>query len=228
MKKLGFIFTILFTTQLFALTPAVKYDMLSTKLIQQLKAKEYTEAVTTINEIRALGVKIPQSLDFFEGKALFESGRQGDSYQKFKSYTDAGGKDAEHYTNAIEYLIKLKDHIVKDTDTGLIWQDNRAAKIRKKDWNGAKSYCDKLTLAGYSDWRLPNYDELLSIVDHSKDKPAIKNGFYNVAFKNYWSSSVLVSDSSHAWFVSFYHGDTFFRNTDKIYNVRCVRNKSIK
>ena len=34
----------------------------------------------------------------------------------------------------------------------LMWQDNTTYKY---EWSDSKHYCEKLGLAGYSDWRLP-------------------------------------------------------------------------
>ena len=59
----------------------------------------------------------------------------------------------------------LGANTVKDNHTGLEWQDNRDAKTVKRDWQGAKGYCQELTLAGYDDWRLPTIKELQSIID---------------------------------------------------------------
>jgi hypothetical protein len=67
--------------------------------------------------------------------------------------------------------------IVTDNDTSLIWEDG--STIAKKNWSEAISYCESLELGGYDDWRLPNKNELLSIVDYSKISPAIKDGFVN-------------------------------------------------
>ncbi|MFC1888384.1 DUF1566 domain-containing protein [Thermodesulfobacteriota bacterium] len=55
---------------------------------------------------------------------------------------------------------------VSDGATGLIWQqdDNGSGII----WEDALDYCEDLTLAGQSDWRLPDAKELQSIVDYSR------------------------------------------------------------
>jgi len=51
-----------------------------------------------------------------------------------------------------------------DPATGLTWtkQDNGG---NMNYWNDAKSFCANLKLGGYSDWRLPSFEELQSIND---------------------------------------------------------------
>ena len=55
---------------------------------------------------------------------------------------------------------------VTDQATGLMWQqgDSGSGMI----WEDALDYCEDLTLAGLSDWRLPDAKELQSIVDYSR------------------------------------------------------------
>ena len=55
---------------------------------------------------------------------------------------------------------------VIDLATGLMWQqgDSGSGMI----WEDALDYCEDLTLAGLSDWRLPDAKELQSIVDYSR------------------------------------------------------------
>jgi hypothetical protein len=114
---------------------------------------------------------------------------------------------------------------VYDASTGLRWQDDPDAKTLKRDWKRAKSYCENLTLDGYSDWRLPSYSELLSIVEYTKYNPAIKTGFKNTATDDYWSASPSVNDDSYAWLVFFNSGLAFGNTkTNKVY-VRCVRGR---
>ena len=43
----------------------------------------------------------------------------------------------------------------------LIWSDRSSNEM---NWNSAKQYCEDLTEGGYSDWRLPNIDELRTLL----------------------------------------------------------------
>ena len=91
--------------------------------------------------------------------------------------------------------------IVTDTISKLQWQDNAIGE--KMTWESAIDYCENtLRLGGYSDWRLPNINELKSIVDRSKYDPIIVNGFENTSSYYYWSSSTYKNNSSYAWIVN--------------------------
>ena len=56
-----------------------------------------------------------------------------------------------------------------DPSTGLMWtaKDNG----RDVNWHNATSYCSKLRLAGYADWRLGTIDELQELIDVKAHKP---------------------------------------------------------
>jgi hypothetical protein len=118
--------------------------------------------------------------------------------------------------------------VVTDTKTSLQWQDDysdNGGAVKEANWKDAIKYCNELQLDG-GGWRLPNKNELLSIVDYTKYNPAIddsENGFQNTTSGNYWSSTTSASDTSFAWFVNFYHGYSY--HNYKSYNnyVRCVR-----
>ncbi len=60
-----------------------------------------------------------------------------------------------------------------------------------RNWADAKQYCEDLVLGGYDDWRLPNIDELETIIDYSRFDPAI-DPVFNCRSGNYWSSSTYV------------------------------------
>ena len=116
-----------------------------------------------------------------------------------------------------------------DRTTGLEWQDNYASQSVKKNWYDAKSYCRNLKLSGHSDWRLPTIKELQSIVDISKYRPVIKDGFKNVKYNflddGYWSSSEYAGNSSKALGVCFFEGCTGWDNRSSKNYVRCVRGR---
>ncbi len=116
--------------------------------------------------------------------------------------------------------------VVIDPNTKLMWQDNASVKTTRKDWSEAISYCKNLKFAGFSDWRLPSIDELLSITDDTKYNPAIKDGFLNVTADDYWSSSPDASGSSNAWSVVFKNGGDGWGTKSDSYLVRCVRDSN--
>jgi hypothetical protein len=113
-----------------------------------------------------------------------------------------------------------------DRQTGLMWQDSSESKSIKRDWERAKVYCADLVFAGFSDWRLPSIKELQSIVDVTKYKPAIIEGFKNITSDHYWSSTRTAPDSDNAWYVQFENGFTFVNCKSEKRYVRCVRGYS--
>jgi len=66
----------------------------------------------------------------------------------------------------VNKYIDSKDGTITDKATGLMWQ--KADSKEGMDWEGALKYAESLTLAGHSDWRLPNAKELQSIVDYTR------------------------------------------------------------
>ena len=67
---------------------------------------------------------------------------------------------------------------VTDNDTGLIWQQGNVNNILG-NWDYLIGYCEGLSLAGQTDWRLPNIKELKSIIDYNLDSPAIDQDIFS-------------------------------------------------
>ena len=109
---------------------------------------------------------------------------------------------------------------------GLEWQDNNDAQTVELNWQDAKVYCEKLSLAGENDWRLPSIQELQTIVNTDRAKPAIKRAFKNIAkgrYLTYWSISEVVFDAKAVWSIYFEFGLTNDENKFNKCYVRCVR-----
>lgn len=71
------------------------------------------------------------------------------------------GQDAQ-YNGAQPDFTENGDGTVTDNNTGLMWQKTPGAKIT---WEEASTNVSSLSLAGYTDWRLPTIKELYSLID---------------------------------------------------------------
>ncbi len=115
--------------------------------------------------------------------------------------------------------------VVTDFSTGLQWQDDYSDNgntIKNASWSEAITYCENLSLDG-ADWRLPNKNELLSLIDYEKSNPPIKEDVFENIISYYWSSTTYASLTSDAWVVEFNYGGMSYYSKTNSYNVRCVR-----
>jgi len=113
--------------------------------------------------------------------------------------------------------------VVTDSRSTLEWQDNNETNSTTKTWIDAINYCENLTLSGKIDWRLPNLNELTSLVDDRRYNPAIDALFQNTSSSLYWSSTNSVRFNNFAWIVNFDYGRQNGYNKDTSHYVRCVR-----
>jgi hypothetical protein len=114
------------------------------------------------------------------------------------------------------------DGTVTHTSTGLMWQQATAPGFYT--WEQALSYCENLTLAGHSDWRLPTIKELDSIVDLTRYNPAINTTYFpDTAGSPYWSSTTLVFGTDYAWFMVFGNDPVRGGHKPDSHRVRAVR-----
>ncbi|OGR04663.1 MAG: hypothetical protein A2511_13460 [Deltaproteobacteria bacterium RIFOXYD12_FULL_50_9] len=109
-----------------------------------------------------------------------------------------------------------------DNETTFMWQQQDDNTTRT--WEEAIVYCEALDLGGHSDWRLPNYKELKSIVDYSAANPSINStAFPGTDASDYWTSTTYAGSTSNAWLVSFNNGYVSPYYKSSKYYVRCVR-----
>lgn len=72
------------------------------------------------------------------------------------------GQDAQYEGNVMSYRDN-DDGTVTDLNTGLMW--SKAVDKKKVSLIEAEKVAQRMTLGGYSDWRVPNIKELYSLID---------------------------------------------------------------
>jgi formylglycine-generating enzyme required for sulfatase activity len=110
----------------------------------------------------------------------------------------------------------LGKEVWSDLSTRLMWAlEDNGTNI---NWYDAAEYCQKSSLGGYSDWRMPTIDELANIYDKSQRDGAyyIKGGIH-LTMCCVWSSS---KSSDGAWNFGFGNGE---RYSNGLYYPRDVR-----
>jgi hypothetical protein len=138
-------------------------------------------------------------------------------------YTATPGEDSDYTIHPPSYAVN-GDGTVTDMVTGLMWQQQDDGTTR--DWATAMTYCDTLTVAGHSDWRLPDNRELIAIADYGTANPAIDTiAFPGTLSSYYWTSTEYGLDPTNAWDVVFDIGANDASRTDKtkLHYARCVR-----
>jgi len=75
------------------------------------------------------------------------------------------------------------------------------------DWAGALEAADQTAVFGQSDWRLPNRNELGSIVETRCHGPAINGAIFpDSPAAEFWTGSPVQADSDQTWVVDFEQG----------------------
>lgn len=114
------------------------------------------------------------------------------------------------------------DDTISDSSTDLMWVKTETSRVT---WEVALSYCEGLTHATYTNWRLPNRNELESLVDYSKNtSPPIDTTFFpNTISETYWTSTVHPSLVSSVQMVQFVIGNVIGIAKNESHYFRCVR-----
>ena len=129
------------------------------------------------------------------------------------------------------------DGTATDTTTGLVWM--RCALGQEwhsvdetcigdadedYDWKAALDAAQDKEFAGHTDWRLPNKNELESIVERRCSSPAINAAvFPDAPAAWFWSSSPYANNTSAAWAVDFDGGNVLWSSRLLNDQVRLVR-----
>ncbi len=157
------------------------------------------------------------------------------------------GQDGEFQKGVDRGYVDNGDGTITDARTGLMWEKlSDDGTIHDKDWEylwteafWKVANLNLAAFAGYTDWRVPNVNELLTLVNYGVGVPAISPAFNtgcNVGCNvltcsctggRYWSSSARASDPRQAWAVSSgYTSPLPKADYTFIENVRAVRGGS--
>ena len=171
------------------------------------------------------------------------SGQQGCYSIEDEIQCPAEGKD--FYGQDAQYAAKGKcrkqslsvktvsgQKIVVDQNTGLEWQQTISKKAYA--WNDAFAYCENLEYAGYSDWRMPAPQEIMTIVVYSSPGVAINSSYFTdvpvlQTDNNYlWTSGFYKNDPERVWIFNPNKGFLYYLSSrTNIHNVMCVRSKGL-
>ena len=141
-----------------------------------------------------------------------------------------------------DFRIEAGGHVVSHPRTGLSWRRCQLGMewdgvtcsgiAQSLSWQNALLAVQSINqgggIAGQHDWRLPDLNELLTLVDHGCHDPAINaNVFPNTAFPTassdiYWSATPNGS-AGLGWAVRFQFGDVLFYPLGNSLRVRPVR-----
>ncbi len=112
---------------------------------------------------------------------------------------------------------------VLDKETGLVWE--RSPRNYPGDWWVAQWQCRNSWTGGRSGWRLPTFDELMSLYEHCDNWPHFLpcgHPFINLNYC-YWSTTNWPFDSNMAYFFCPGNGIDRASKTEEVLANWCVR-----
>ncbi|MFZ3098438.1 MAG: DUF1566 domain-containing protein, partial [Desulfosalsimonadaceae bacterium] len=161
----------------------------------------------------------------FDGGYVAYTGKDAGVYAIAVREGPAGAPSAGLFADGMDAgrLIDNGDGTVTDTATGLMWQQE-TDPTGPANWQTALSSADELILAGHSDWRLPNRNELQTVVDYTRSNAAIGPVlFADTDPALYWSSTTNFASPDQAWRINFLDGGVDVVVKTDPYAFRAVR-----
>ncbi|MBR6244320.1 DUF1566 domain-containing protein [bacterium] len=135
--------------------------------------------------------------------------------------------DEYNHTQIPETYTIGEDTVVLDRATNLIWNLNRQSVL---SWKDALAHCENMEYAGFNDWRLPNRNELISIINYdnyyiASDMPFNITSQMTLSTFYTWTSSIRsVAGGENIWDISLTRGTIGYAlTTASSYFTICVR-----
>lgn len=105
------------------------------------------------------------------------------------------------------------EQVVRDLETGLMWKRclegqagaacTNGPSFGQQTWSLALSLARSSTWAGFDDWRVPNLEELISLVETGCHSPALNTTVFPNGAGFVWSSTTVPSNLAQAQRVFF-------------------------
>ena len=148
----------------------------------------------------------------------------------------------ENTNNGLIWEVKSKNGGVHDKNNSYSWFQPSATEIPQGRADGGQckgdTQCDTLSYVqtinqqnycGYSDWRLPTREEMLSIVtfENTTSSVTINSDYFPETLPSwYWTASSNANHPEHAWYVLFRNGITINDLKERPKHVRLVRSNN--
>ncbi len=111
----------------------------------------------------------------------------------------------QNNTKSTDFIKDTNQNIVVDNTKDLVWEDREFSgqtytfadddtihfavdAVEYRTWGEARDYCQNLTYANQTNWRLPTIEELYSIIDGNTN--SVISTFEHIYKGHYWSSTL--------------------------------------
>jgi len=104
---------------------------------------------------------------------------------------------------------------------GQVWSDGRCkGRAILRNFDDAQAWAAQAQVANLSNWRIPEIDEMSSIIEKDCRSPAVDiNAFPGIEPESYWSNKDNFWSSSMAWSLFFFKGD-YYSQQGKVFELR--------
>lgn len=130
------------------------------------------------------------------------------------SYYFDDGYDKKGYAREFN---RLTDDTVYNSNYSLVWQDDDNVSL-EYNATAAKAYCEALSLAGKTDWRLPNIFELTTLFDLGSATDVRESSFLHMPAGYYFSNTDVVG-TDKTIVVGFGENDFNITKIDKVFDI---------
>lgn len=108
------------------------------------------------------------------------------------------------------------DGTITDTQQGVMWTQDTLCDA-PVNLETAEELCADCRIGGYSDWVVPDFDPLHSLVDRTRCEPAIDVAMFpDTRYMAYWSRTPVAWAPRGAWIVDFNGGYSYYSSRDNL------------